>query len=697
MAGPLNKIKQTSKTILFEVFNPDITDNLATYLTNEYDDRNTQKFLEHLSKLEVTTFEEFLSKFAPTIYETVVISENGFNMEYHIQKPLNMESREISLVNHGFFKMIQRLYKEKGSSGSNNMNFDYSEIREMLTPEYKQKQLRTNRKNLEYNFKKYESLANDPQKKMERNNAAKKMIEIRKSIINDYNESPINTIPLALNDVEEKLRLVDSSASTTDENIVVENMSDKVSFNFALGYDAEGNLSPIKTEVNLENEESTDNTAVALAKYIGNDFDSQANVAIKSDAMKDMVLSSYVANSSSLVVQSKQDLEFKKDNLQKVYKQSQESFINAISTIVQKLVGVQAFFEHAGVKGVLKVPMIVTNCEISELLDQEEKLKKLIEDLNRTPEQKIWFSILPGLTNSNEEYFVGSSNDEEVDMDNLDSFDMEEEGSSTIPFKASLQTGNRLLNILEKLKVMSFFNLYANENSGFTNMTSSRINEYKDAVSTRKSEYSVFSYPNFTVLPQSQTSVNIGKDNYSQDVYLSIPGVYLDSSYVACAMVVGYQDSKVLESKGFKVNKEFPGVRFDIEKGDNNKLFTTYLNRESQLNLGKDVQDVINEDLFGFCFSSNQIYNKNELINNSFVYLARTMKKCDKTYSPIYRTLTRDLIYQYINTGDKITNKSVKLAIKNDISNWISERDRNPHDANNIFGKDENVEYDSID
>ena len=71
MGNTLKVVKQTHKTILFENFNNWQTNslNLATVLKTDQQDSSKQ--LESLHKLEVHSFDEFVDKFVPKIYEKV--------------------------------------------------------------------------------------------------------------------------------------------------------------------------------------------------------------------------------------------------------------------------------------------------------------------------------------------------------------------------------------------------------------------------------------------------------------------------------------------------------------------------------------------------------------------------------------------------------------------------------------------------
>ena len=681
MSIEMQKINQTSRTILFEEFDSGSITNLYTLLKNEYNG-NTEKFLDELRKLEVSSFEEFIEKFAPKVYEVVRPSQGGFEVIYQLEKPQG-QCREINITDQNFFKMVLRLYKEKGASGLNNKAFDYDEIREMLSPKQEQKKVREIRKDLEYNYNKFLQLEGNVEKTLDRQVAAKSLQKLRKTIVENYNQSPIALIPLVLADTEDKLKLIQPS-----NNDVVEDTVSSATISGYLQYANNGNLELVESSQEGQEIISSSNTSTQLANYISNDFNKHANSNIKSsEFISQLIVSSYVANDSQNSL-SIVELENRRDVYQAIYKDSQENFVNTVSIVVQKLIGVYSFFEHASIDGKLERPLLVTNCRVEELLREEtkDKLKSLLSTLNNTPKEKIWFAILPALCTEEYKPVVVTKEEFDFDMDDLD-FDMDDNEES-LRTNTSMTSGKRLFKeILDKLNIMTFFNFYACEETGFMNLTASVIDEYKNSLSDITSENAVFSYPNFTILPLEKTYIELGTD------HMKIPGVFLDSSYVACGMVLSYQNPKLIKSKGYDVKSDYPGVRFDIEKEDTKKVFITNLNRESRLNWSKEIEDAINEDSFGFSFTSNEIYSNLVLVPNTSIYTARTMKKnkVDNRFSPIYKTLTKEFVNTYIKDMKTVTE--IKKFINKSVDEWSSEAEYSNSVMNNILRKDDKIEF----
>ncbi|MBJ8192586.1 transcriptional regulator, partial [Bacillus cereus] len=95
------------------------------------------------------------------------------------------------------------------------------------------------------------------------------------------------------------------------------------------------------------------------------------------------------------------------------------------------------------------------------------------------------------------------------------------------------------------------------------------------------SEFAIPCVPNFTIIPkdksgviidskmlQTEDGVQLSKEK--EDILkLWIEGVYVGAAYVAAGLVASYQCPEYLRETFKTVNKNFPGVRFDIEAGDN--------------------------------------------------------------------------------------------------------------------------------
>jgi hypothetical protein len=185
----------------------------------------------------------------------------------------------------------------------------------------------------------------------------------------------------------------------------------------------------------------------------------------------------------------------------------------------------------------------------------------------------------------------------------------------------------------------------------------------------------VFCYPNFTILPEEKTAVKIGyklEFDSKRDEYCELPGVYLDSSYVACGMVVGIQNYEFLKSKGFNVDSRFPCVRFSLEDGEHCKVVTTNLNRETTTEMLKETKAAISEYRFGFAFADNRIIYKDKILNNSYVINERTLKRNDKEiYKPVCWTLVKNTVDQMLRSiDDNLSRNTFNMFKREYLDSW---------------------------
>ena len=160
-----------------------------------------------------------------------------------------------------------------------------------------------------------------------------------------------------------------------------------------------------------------------------------------------------------------------------------------------------------------------------------------------------------------------------------------------------------LLQAVEKYKIQIFFNFQANEETTFNHMAVAGVEKYieKCQLLTRQSysEFAIPCLPNFTIIPKDKSGVVIDvkmEKTESGGVKLSsakedilklwIQGVYVDASYVASGIVAAYQCPEYMKecykdvAMKFPVSMKYPGVRFDIEAGDNSLRMVTTMAKE---------------------------------------------------------------------------------------------------------------------
>ena len=192
---------QTCKTIIFEEFNPD-ADDLHTILSSA-DDPESDKLVEKINELSVSSFEQFMKKFAPKVYEVCHSIDGQIRFSYYLNKDAVKKEHyvERNIADHEYYKMLSRLYAEKGSSGKANLEFNDAEILEMLTPRQAVETARDLRKKLEYNTKEYYKAEAKGENTAE---YVEKITDCRRQIVSRYSGTQSTLIPILLEDLKTK-------------------------------------------------------------------------------------------------------------------------------------------------------------------------------------------------------------------------------------------------------------------------------------------------------------------------------------------------------------------------------------------------------------------------------------------------------------------------------------------------------------
>lgn len=738
----LERVKQTSRTILVEEFNPEYED-LSTLLATENVLRKSEFLSKVESSLEVRTFEEFVERFAPKVYESTVVSndpEMPMTFQYSLEKKEG--ANEVEISKHAFYRMVMDIYEDRAESGLSNTKTDtFKRISELLSPMAVLDQAKKIRKQLQYVEKKLGELKDTPGIEQEQYKRKKK--EIRKDIIKTYAKSAIGLIPLALADTQEKLKGIgfnetegkgkSSGASQyrpckyhfdNNGDLVVEKLEDREGYAIDSKSDRRNGAIEMSSEscaevgiVSTSGESSgasSDEQLEALKDRLKKDFNQHSNEDGRSEFFGNLVVEVYTASSltdkktNGIIMENVEKLEKKKNLYMSIYKNAQEEFIKTISDTVEKMLGVKTFFDHASRRGRLQMaPLIVTNCKASDLLESDVKksFELYIGEMGQeNSKNSIWFAIIPGIGDSDfveMESPIVEDEDDDISEEELNSTDLKEVYGKKL---VTLESCKALIEIFRTGRITSFFNFKANDKTGFDSLTGEIVEKYKDKLeSLNGNKYAVFAYPNFTLLPLKETCIEIGttiRNGKETKERLDLPGIYVEASYVAAGMVVGSQDPFILKEKGFKVDLNNACVRFDFEEGNNNKIFLTRMAREEDSNWNLGVGELVRRDMFGFCFCGNEMYFENKLVKNSYVYTARTMNKSENggNYKALYKTLTEKFIIQYLaveNGGEKAKESTVKSFVSKAVSKWKNDCEGNETKkyANNILRSGEEVRF----
>lgn len=704
---PMDVVKQTGKTIIFEEFNRDEEKmNLVKLLTRDAEDISPEKFKEALmgkkSELAVDSFEKFVDMFSPTVYETVVKTGETSRFVYELEKP-PYECTEIKLKDHAFYRMIMSMIDRKANSDKGNMEFPYDELKKTLSPEAEMEECKKIRSNLLSNTREYFAAIENGASSAETDRFARNIMANRDKIVEKYqNKSPLALLPLLIVDKQaqiERMKQADQGSSGGSE-------MKAIPCNYS--FDDRGNLLLIEQMVSdgMTVEVVKDDGVAQLVEVVRDDFTDTAPLAIRDNAyVRDLVVNVFVPGGGALVAtQDRVELEAQKTQLLDIYSSSLESFAKAVASVVEKFIGVKSFFDHATCDGKLAkdVSVIIANCRIDKILEDSLAKRRFMKyfgalglekDVNR-----IWFGIIPALAYDNGE--------EKAVSETINPMARREGGSTKVRKDSSglvsVDTAKEMLSLLNEVKIMTFVNFKAGEKTGFSGLTEARVGEYKKAFESVNSEYAVFAYPNFTILPEEEKDVKVGTNYIPEEgrevgAYIKIPGIYLEASYVACGMMAGVQNYRLLQSKGYKVKPEYPCVRFDIEDADNAKKITTKLNRETTMEMEKSVKDEIMRDRFGFAFGDNKIIVDNKVLNNSYVLNARTLCKDKGKYKSIYKTLVKNMSNQILRSlNDYITNEIAAVFIRDYAEKW--KRDNKDDDrkyANRILYEGDDIKVDT--
>lgn len=699
MATPNEVIKQTSKAILFGEFNTEKV-SLKTILKNEVEGHFTDSNLKTVKNaLEVESFEEFMEKFEPTIYQMSFMDETG--TPTFIYTPENDGNGvPVSIAKQSFYEMVQDIIRSKSSSGESNIEFDYrSRINKLLSPETELKRAKELRKDVDYNYRKMLE-ANDNHRSEETKKCKKKCSSIFNEITKKYDKNAIALLPLAIADVHTVIETKLKAAEAVPE---IEGVVASAPVLCDFGWDENGTL-VAKNEVIVDNEPivTIDTTEEEL-------LGTWENVAKKipalteSEYMRNTFLSCYTGNKKYLLTAAAtEELVLREENYVNLYKNTQENFLNAVAELVQKVLDVEMFFKHAtDDKGRLKAnsKLIVANCSVSDILSSDDvrgKFSSYIKKTDETSGEKIWFAMLPPV------YDAELSDDDEDIEDHFDNFFGETASSAK---KAAEEREKTLLTditqmtaLLNEANIISFFNFKASEKTGFTELTEDLIDIYKDKLSVIKNDCAVFTYPNFTVIPKVESEIEInkeiktGSDLLIEKNYLKIPAIYVNSAFVACGLVVSSQNPEILEKKKYTVLKDNPSIRFDFEEDKNKFTIKTMFNRETVLNRTSALNTKIIKEGFGFCFSCDERFFNGTKVENTYVQIARN------TFGKqLYKVIVKTYINKYISTavGSKVAPESkIKLEVENFVGYCKRQIQTNPNAVNRIFYSDsEQLEF----
>ncbi len=691
-----NVIKQTNRTMLMEVINPEKLD----FLTLVGDVRGMEslsddKIKEINDHLLVRNFDEFLEKFAPAVY--CYYNANSQQVVYQLKKPEQVPEEMLTEIplnrQNEFMGMLMSMIETKRSEGSTNVDFKFDKLTEMISPRKVMDAIKQGRKELQYTYGIYASLDDGDPKKMDVADRLNVMFEEASANYNNV----LAMLPLAIEDIKTRLLLGDGGDKKDNTPLALGVLSmgedgelrvleaPKVESTALMAVDDQVNaglIEALKEDYEALNEESNDYVAALVARTF-----CPLTSTMESRVDKEQEVRNY--NSY---------LEF--------YRESKDAFIKTVKPLIEKLLGVWCFFEQypSKVKG-MKPSMLITNVS-NEMLAKSGNISRLITYFNTTNAKNdfsntVWYAAVPNVSldqyskmKLTRERFKGNSKTEKSDVNSVESL-------------------ARLLDVFKDYGVQCFFSYEADDSTTFSALATEGIEKYEERcmplMGKPFSEYAIPCLPNFTIIPKDKSGVVLdsrmvmGEDGDTvelskekEDVMkLWIDGVYVGAAYVAAGITAAYQCPEYLKDKFGKngVDPELPGVRFDIEAGDHALAAYTTMAKEIT-GFTNSIKNDINRKNFGFIFSSENASHNGHDITNIMVYKTRNLLSDGYMFEPIYKTQVTNYIERVMRhgTGDFKEDSIVRFFSNNPSSQksqWLSKREY----LNAILGKGDDIEY----
>lgn len=676
----MENIKQTNRTILFEEFNsqkPDLLTMVGD--VNSIESLTDAQIKEINDKLLVKDFDDFLAKFEPVVYSYF----NAANQKvmYTLEKPDNIPQEYISEIylnkRNDFLNMLFTLIEAKRSQGTINVDFKFESILDMISPKKIMDDIKQVRKEINFLYDKHEALEDGDPTKLE---IADKLNYKFEEASQNYN-NVMAMLPLAMEDIKTRL-LFTKSSETTDAaplKIGVLSMSES----------GELKVLEASTEKRTELAQIAENTSVGLIETFKEDYDAVVQDE-PSDYVRNLVVRTFCPLTAVIDNQIDVEAEAEKYNTYlEFYKEAKDEFVKTVKPLVEKILGVKMFFEQYNTKEKGMNPTLLITNSTLEMTTKSINIPRVETYLNTVNSKTdytntVWLAIVP-----------------EIDLDASGKVVVKRQRFQGTA-KSAVSSGNTLegltaiMQVLMKNKVQTFFNFKSDEETNFNYVATQGVDKFIDKCDMLKnkeySEYLSCCLPNFTIIPKEKSGVLIDNkitineeggaelSKAREDIMkLWLEGVFVGASYVAAGMVAAWQSPEYLRTIFKNTTPKYPGVRFDIESGENSLMLCTTMAHEIT-GFTNTIKNAINSKGFGFVFSSENAQCQGKDIKNITVYKARSLAMGDNNnFESIYKTMAAtyiERILRYMSNDFKQDNV-VKFFSNNPASQksiWIADK-----------------------
>ena len=697
---------QTSRTILFEKFRADeMSYSLIDLLESEDGTgkigRNGEEELKKL--LTVHTFEQFIEKFAPPVYEIILpppTDEDG-NIIGAPRFMYTLDAKEADkyfyneprpLNKHLYYEMLMQIYKDKCSSRQSDFEYDDSKILEMITPQQEVKKFERLRRSLNNNRAKcYFGELNG---------------EDTSAYLDKYDAALDEITPLMNDKLVMIAQRLDDIAVSTKIPAAVTDSSKMLASPVAgyLAYDEDGRLT-FKEHAKVNSvpqigapKEDTLLLTAQRTEEIRADIEDVYNESVPEDRREEEKFTLSLMLKTLAPLDGKDidrpALEGEKVQLQAVYKSSRDEFARVMCPEIEKLLGVKAFFDQAGDEsGYFEPGLIVANCTAAELLEDSlrDKFKRFIsyKGVKQTT-NRIWLGILPAVYADGSPVAAGNV---KSTMSRAQRRAARENQQKAAGEFLTLQTAQTMLRILNDAHIMTAFNVRQSRDKekGVESVTPDYLrNRRENFASLSDCDHAVYAYPNFVIMRTRQVKIDPNEADSLEAVRINLPGVFVDAAYPAAGIIAASQQIKYLENHGFKgkVNRQNVCVHVNLEDVNVRKELCSQFNLALNQTWG-DVEDDARGFGLAFCGEPKNIGGKE--MDHTYIFSARTLALNESgNYRLISRVLLADFIDAYLRYNS-IDREGFSDFKKKTVQSWLDENKQRPNLINFVMKDGEDV------
>lgn len=677
----MNIINQTNRTLLLEEINPQKLD-LLTLIgdVKGIESLNDDKIKEINSHLECRNFDEFQEKFSPVVFS--YFDANSQKIKYTLSKPESIPAHMLTEVpvntQNDFLKMLFTIIDSKKAMGVLNSDFAFENLLDMISPKKVMEDIKQVRKEIQYNYTKYNEMEDGDPAQLD---IGDKLNALFESASYNYNNI-MAMLPLAIEDIKTRILLGSSEDGESSAPIALGmlNMSETGELKIL--------EAPKEDALAIAGGEADSNTGLITAL----EEDYKALNDTPSDYVQALVVRTFCPLAPTAATEINMPLEIENyNNYLTFYKESKDAFIKVVKPLVETLLGVKMFFDQYKSKNKGMQPVLLVANIKPEMMAKSNNVPILHAYLNTVNNKNnfnntIWYSIFPNLSINtgggkiNRERFKGNVVKENTNVN-------------------SLEVLSILLGVFRDYRVETFFSFETREETTFNVIATEGIEKYVDRceplVGKPFSEFAIPCLPNFTVIPKNKSGVVLDNkmllnennaaeiSKAKEDVMrLWIEGVYISAAYIAAGFRAACQCPEFLKDRFIKtpINKELPGVRYDVEAANNSLLTTTTMGKEIT-GFTTVIKGQINSKNFGCIFASENASLDGMSVTDITVYKSRNLLyNSDKsTYEQAYKTQVTTYIERILRhtTSDFKQDNIVQFFSNNPASQkskWLTSK-----------------------